>query len=64
MLARWDGVRRFANLRKLGRLAREYEAIRGADIAGFVRFVREQDALGAKELEAVAEEEGAARCGC
>ena len=51
--------RRFANLRKLGRLARQYEAIRGADIAGFVRFVREQDALGAKELEAVAEEEGA-----
>ena len=58
VLARWDGGRRFANLRKLGRLAREYEAIRGADIAGFVRFVRDQDALGAKELEAVAEEEG------
>src|SRR4029434_9309434 len=33
-------------------------SIRGTDIAGFVRFVREQDALGAKELEAVAEEEG------
>jgi ATP-dependent exoDNAse (exonuclease V) beta subunit len=32
--------------------------MRGADITGFVRFVREQDALGAKELEAVAEEEG------
>jgi ATP-dependent helicase/nuclease subunit A len=59
VLARWDGTRRFANLRKLGRLAREYEAIRGSDIAGFARFVREQDALGAKELEAVAEEEGA-----
>jgi ATP-dependent exoDNAse (exonuclease V) beta subunit len=59
VLARWDGSRRFANLRKLGRLAREYEAIRGADLAGFVRFVREQDALGAKQLEAVAEEEGA-----
>ena len=58
VLARWDGGRRFANLRKLGRLARDYESIRGADIAGFVRFVREQDALGAKELEAVAEEEG------
>ncbi len=58
VLARWDGARRFANIRKLGRLAREYEAVRGADIAGFVRFVREQDALGAKELEAVAEEEG------
>ncbi len=58
VLARWDGSRRFANLRKLGRLARDYESIRGADIDGFVRFVREQDALGAKELEAVAEEEG------
>ena len=58
VLARWDGGRRFANLRKLGRLARDYESIRGADIDGFVRFVREQDALGAKELEAVAEEEG------
>jgi ATP-dependent exoDNAse (exonuclease V) beta subunit len=58
VLARWDGSRRFANLRKLGRLARAYESVRGADIAGFVRFVRDQDALGAKELEAVAEEEG------
>ncbi len=59
VLARWDGARRFANLRKLGRLAREYEAVRGSDLAGFVRFVRDQEALGAKELEAVAEEEGA-----
>ena len=59
MLACWDGSRRFANLRKLGRLAREYEAVRGADLAGFVRFVRDQGALGAKELEAIAEEEGA-----
>jgi len=58
VLARWDGTRRFANLRKLGRLARDYEEVRGTDIAGFVRFVRDQDALGAKELEAVAEEEG------
>jgi ATP-dependent helicase/nuclease subunit A len=59
VLSRWDGSRRFANLRKLARLAREYEAIRGADVAGFTRFVREQDALGARELEAVSEEEGA-----
>jgi ATP-dependent exoDNAse (exonuclease V) beta subunit len=58
VLARWDGSRRFANLRKLGRLARDYEAVRGADLEGFVRFVRDQGALGAKELEAVAEEEG------
>jgi ATP-dependent exoDNAse (exonuclease V) beta subunit len=59
VLACWDGSRRFANLRKLGRLAREYEAVRGADLAGFVRFVRDQGAVGARELEAVAEEEGA-----
>jgi len=59
VLSRWDGSRRFANLRKLARLAREYEAIRSSDVAGFVRFVREQEAVGAKELEAVAEEEGA-----
>jgi ATP-dependent helicase/nuclease subunit A len=58
VLARWDGARRFANIRKLGRLARDYEAVRGSDVEGFVRFVREQDALGARELEAVAEEEG------
>ena len=58
VLARWDGARRFANIRKLGRLARDYEAVRASDVEGFVRFVREQDALGAKELEAVAEEEG------
>jgi ATP-dependent helicase/nuclease subunit A len=58
VLARWDGARRFANILKLGRLARDYEAVRGSDIEGFVRFVREQDVLGAKELEAVAEEEG------
>jgi ATP-dependent helicase/nuclease subunit A len=59
ILARWDGTRRFANLRKLGRLAREYEAVRGADLAAFVRFVEDQEALGARELEALAEEEGA-----
>src|SRR4029079_8249898 len=59
VLAQWDGRRRYANLRKLARLARLYEELRGPDIEGFVRFVREQDAAGAKELEAFAEEEGA-----
>jgi ATP-dependent helicase/nuclease subunit A len=59
VLARWDGRRRYANLRKLARLARSYEELRGPDIEGFVRFVSEQDAAGVKELEAVAEEEGA-----
>jgi ATP-dependent exoDNAse (exonuclease V) beta subunit len=58
VLAQWDGRRRYANLRKLARLARSYEDLRGPDVEGFVRFVREQDAVGASELEAVAEEEG------
>jgi ATP-dependent helicase/nuclease subunit A len=58
VLAHWDGRRRYANLRKLARLARSYEELRGADIEGFVRFVAEQEAVGARELEAVAEEEG------
>jgi ATP-dependent exoDNAse (exonuclease V) beta subunit len=59
VLAQWDGRRRYANLRKLARLARSYEELRGPDVEGFVRFVVEQDAAGVKELEAVAEEEGA-----
>ena len=58
-LAQWDGKRRYANLRKLARLGRAYEQLRGPDLEGFVRFVREQESVGAKELEAVAEEEGA-----
>ena len=59
VLAQWDGRRRYANLRKLARLARSYEELRGPDVEGFVRFVLEQDAAGVQELEAVAEEEGA-----
>jgi ATP-dependent helicase/nuclease subunit A len=58
VLAQWDGRRRYANLRKLARLARSYEELRGPDVQGFVRFVAEQGAVGASELEAVAEEEG------
>src|SRR5439155_175816 len=58
VLTQWDGRRRYANLRKLARLARSFEDLRGADIEGFVRFVRAQDAVGARELEAVAQEEG------
>ena len=57
VLAQPDGRRRYANMRKLARLARSYEELRGRDIEGFVRFVREQDSVGASELEAVAEEE-------
>jgi ATP-dependent helicase/nuclease subunit A len=59
VLAQWDGRRRYANMRKLARLARSYEELRGPDVEGFVRFVASQEAVGARELEAVAEEEGA-----
>ena len=58
-LAQWDGRRRYANLRKLARLARSYEGLRGLDVEGFVRFLRDQEAAGAKEVEAASEEEGA-----
>jgi ATP-dependent helicase/nuclease subunit A len=59
VLAQWDGRRRYANMRKLARLARSYQELRGPDVEGFVRFIADQEALGARELEAVAEEEGA-----
>jgi len=59
VLAQWDGKRRYANLRKLMRLARSYESLRGADLEGFVKFIRDQEAAGASQLEAVSEEEGA-----
>ncbi len=59
VLAQWDGRRRYANMRKLARLARSYEELRGPDVEGFVRFVREQESVGARELEAAAEEEHA-----
>jgi ATP-dependent helicase/nuclease subunit A len=59
VLAQWDGRRRYANLRKLMRLARSYEDLRGPDIQGFVGFIRDQQAVGASQLEAVSEEEGA-----
>jgi len=59
VLAQWDGRRRYANIRKLARLARAYEELRGRDIEGFLHFMRDQEAVGAKQLEAVAEEEGA-----
>jgi len=58
ILALADGRRRYANLRKLARLARSYEELRGADLEGFVRFVEGQEAVGAKESDAVSEEEG------
>jgi len=57
-LAMPDGDRRFANLRKLGRLAAEFEAVRGPDLEGFVGFCDEQAALQVREGEAATAEEG------
>jgi ATP-dependent exoDNAse (exonuclease V) beta subunit len=59
VLARWDGQRRYANLRKLMRLARSYEELRGRDLEDFLHFIADQEAAGAAQLEAVSEEEGA-----
>ena len=53
-----DGERRMANVRKLMRLAREFEADEGRDLRGFIDFVGEQDMLRAREGEAPLETEG------
>jgi ATP-dependent helicase/nuclease subunit A len=53
-----DGERRMANVRKLMRLAREYESDEGRDLRGFIDFVAEQDMLRAREGEAPLETEG------
>ena len=58
LLAQWDGRQRYANLRKLARMARSFEELRGPDIEGFVAFVSDLGAAGASAQEAPAEEEG------
>ena len=58
LLAQWDGRQRYANVRKLARMARSFEELRGPDIEGFVRFVTYLCAAGASAQEAPAEEEG------
>ena len=58
MLALPGGRRRLANVRKLMRLAREYEAEHGADLRGFVEFVGERAAGRVRRL---ARERGAGR---
>jgi ATP-dependent helicase/nuclease subunit A len=57
-LAQDDGERRYANVRKLARLASDYEGLRGPDLEGFVRFCEEQRSLAAREGEAAIAEEG------
>jgi ATP-dependent exoDNAse (exonuclease V) beta subunit len=56
-LAMPDGDRRYANVVKLGRLAGDYEALRGPDLEGFIAFCAEQAALAAREGEAATAEE-------
>jgi ATP-dependent exoDNAse (exonuclease V) beta subunit len=58
LLAQADGDRRQANVRKLIRLAREFESVRGPDLEGFVQFCEEQADLAAREGEAAIADEG------
>ena len=58
ILARAGGERRLANLRKLMRLAREYEHAEGRDLRGFLDFAATQDLAEAREGEAALESDG------
>jgi ATP-dependent exoDNAse (exonuclease V) beta subunit len=58
ILARSGGERRLANLRKLMRLAREYERAEGRDLRGFLAYAVDQDLAEAREGEAALESEG------
>ena len=58
ILARAGGDRRLANLRKLMRLAREYERAEGRDLRGFLAYAVGQDLAEAREGEAALESEG------
>ena len=58
VLAMPAGERRMANVRKLMRMAREYEAEEGRDLRGFIDFVAERDMIQEREGEAALEAEG------
>jgi ATP-dependent helicase/nuclease subunit A len=58
VLARAGGERRLANLRKLMRLARDYERAEGRDLRGFITYAATQDLIEAREGEAALESEG------
>jgi ATP-dependent helicase/nuclease subunit A len=58
MLARTSGERRLANVRKLMRLAREYERAEGRDLHGFLAYAATRDLAAAREGEAPLESEG------
>jgi ATP-dependent helicase/nuclease subunit A len=51
------GPRRMANVRKLMRMAREYEAEEGRNLRGFIDSVAERDAIQTREAEAPLEAE-------
>jgi ATP-dependent helicase/nuclease subunit A len=57
LLALPGGTRRMANVRKLMRMAREYEADEGRDLRGFIDAVAERDLIRAREGEAPLEAE-------
>ncbi len=52
------GDRRMANVRKLMRMARSYEAEQGRDLRGFIDAVAERDLIAEREGEAPLETEG------
>ena len=58
ILARPGGDRRLANLRKLMRLAGEYERAEGRDLRGFIADAQARDLAEAREGEAALESEG------
>ena len=57
LLALPGGTRRMANVRKLMRMAREYEADEGRDLRGFIDAVADRDLIQAREGEAPLEAE-------
>ena len=57
VLAMPAGDRRMANVRKLMRMAREYEADEGRDLRGFIDFVAERDLIQEREGQAPLEAE-------
>ncbi|MEX2196024.1 MAG: UvrD-helicase domain-containing protein [Thermoleophilaceae bacterium] len=57
LLMRSEGRRRMANVRKLMRLARDYEAAEGPDLRGFLDFVDSEREIRAREGEAALQAE-------
>ncbi len=57
-LRRSDGTARWANVRKLMRLAREFEASEGPDLGGFLEYLDSRAASRDREAEAATRAEG------